>query len=714
MDRRERDGSPEISLFFKEIPIDFMADPGEDLKKVLEFREKMNADKKILYEKFSEPQDMEKLGRRCITKYVQEEIRTADESSESDEVRTKRADSDPEKSGDDRRSPESSPLSAEGFAFLENLVDKIGQEEAMKDLSASDVARFRLLASSISKPGNEEMDLGVHDLNILFSSRVEGTKLGRREISCLAKLGFRYLSNENVPLWCWYSDLLDFGADIAFVSSCFGANDDETVGAIRVLDALSNELPTDHEYIRREWFINGWFAENSSARVRTAALGYLAKNGTAEDYAVAKKEYDRSDHGTSRKALECMIGILLRSGQETSAQQLVLETQFESLDPDTLQAVLDGFENLETRTLLSGLEHRNVQVRLRTLGALIKRDAINHETAERLSTDSDALVRNKAIAALVKLGRSFTEEEVENILVRPDGSDRKGGEIFERYQLENLKKRPASELTSKIEVSFMYEDAAYFARAERYFAKHAEELRRDVDDAFRTYYKERIRRVEMSFGDFGDRTANLVSRYRNLEDSHRKRLTRQGLDILCRAGRREDLQRVRGNLRSGYAGTSVADVEHLRRHGRWEDISLLANADMPYFGGSVLGGYEDFRDQVAKAILAMGRGHSISRLFAFDMPAIILKKTIELCAESRFSKISDDALYGLLDHESADVRKAASIKAVRAFSTRRIKLILNSYVGRDKYRYYNVIHWLDLGASMPRDEARRVARTTAT
>ena len=233
--RRERDGNPEISLFFKEIPNDFTADPGEDLKKVLEFRKKMNADKKILYEKFSEPQDMEKLGRKCITRYVQEETRTANQFSEPDESRTKRADPQFEKAGEERRNPESSPLSAEGFAFLENLVDRIGQEEAMESLSSTDVARFRLLANCVSKPGNEAMDLGVHDLNILFSARTKGTKLGKREISCLARLGFRHLSNENVPLWCWYSDLLNFGVDLALVSSCFGANDDETVGAIRVV-----------------------------------------------------------------------------------------------------------------------------------------------------------------------------------------------------------------------------------------------------------------------------------------------------------------------------------------------------------------------------------------------------------------------------------------------------------------------------------------------
>ena len=95
------------------------------------------------------------------------------------------------------------------------------------------------------------------------------------------------------------------------------------------------------------------------------------------------------------------------------------------------------------------------------------------------------------------------------------------------------------------------------------------------------------------------------------------------------------------------------------------------------------------------------------------MRPVILKKTIELCAESRFSKISNDTLLKLLNHESPDVRKAASIKAVQTFSVKRIKSILREYVSGDKYRYYNVIHWLDLGASMSRDDARKVARVAA-
>ena len=392
-----------------------------------------------------------------------------------------------------------------------------------------------------------------------------------------------------------------------------------------------------------------------------------------------------------------MLGILHRTDHGNSAQQLVLESQFESLDADTLQAVLDGFENLETATLRLGLEHRNAQIRLKTLRVLLRRGSLNHEMAERLSKDSDASIRHEAVTALEKLGRSFTEEEVKKVLVRPgkqsssgllgsrlSDSDWKGKELFERYRLESLMKRPESELIRKVEGGFMYDDAAYFARAEKYFAKHAEELRRDIDDAFNAYYKERIRRTKATFGGL---SADLVGSHNDLNDFHRKRLTRQGLDILCRAGNREDLQRVRGNLQSGYAGTSKADVEYLGKHGGWEDISLIANADIPNFGGNLLEqeSHEDFRNQVAKVVIDLGHGLPVSELFALEMPTTILKRTISLCAESRFSQISNDFLLSLLHHESEDVRKSASIKAILAFPADRIKLILDEYLGSDSY-----------------------------
>jgi hypothetical protein len=459
--------------------------------------------------------------------------------------------------------------------------------------------------------------------------------------------------------------------------------------------------------------------------VRTAALGYLAKCGTAEDLVIARKEYDRSDYGTSRSALECMLGILLRTGKAKAAQELVLESQFETLNASLLRSVLVGFEGLETPALLLGLEHRNSQVRLRAMKSLHSRGALDLSMAERLTGDSDAQVRSEAVAALLKLGKPFAEEEIKKILVSPKkhprvggllelgsvaSSDRAGEELFQQYQLDALKKLSRAELKKRVGVSLMYDDGAYFALVERYFKNSADELRRHVDDRFRTYFEERIRRIELAFGD-NTTTQDLLKKTKDLKGYLRKNLTRRGLNALCTAQKPEDLQRIRANLRDGYTEASILDAVYLGRHGEWTDIPILANAKGPSVGGSILtmSVDEEFQLEVAKAIISIGKKHSVSDLVTLEMPAAILKKTVELCSEPRFARISGEALIALFNHQSEGVRKAAAVLAVRAFPGKRIKAILHEYIASDKTRYYNIIHWLDLGASMSRDDARKVA-----
>ena len=723
--RRESSEKPEISIYFKHVDDQCLLDPGDELKKVLKFQETIVNEKKILFGKFTTIEKIGILTRKCLN----ENVLRAKNAGESFEGIAKPITFSFEIGKAEGASPKSSPLSVEGLTFLESLVDKFGQEGAMDGISEYDIARFRLLANSISKPGNQEMNLGVHDINTLFSGHSEGVQLGDIEIEGLARLGFQHLSSETVPLWHWYSALSNSRLQVATLSaSGLGANDNEKIGAISVLDALALEIPTNDESIERDWILISWFHENSSANVKCAALNYLAKNGTADDYSIVKKEYDRSNNWTSHSALECMVGILLRTEQRAMARQLILESQFESLAPDMLQAALDGFSNMETSDLLRGLKHRNAHVRLRTLRILLERDSLDCTMAEQLSEDTDPLIRNEAITALQKLGKSFTKEEIKKILVRPqlhhgtllgnstkDGSNRSGEELFSQYQLESLKKYSETELTTMVKASLIYDDVAYFARAERFFANYARELRHNVDDMFGEYVKERIRGIEITLGAL-IAGIDMPKTAKDTEDFYRKKLTRQGLDILCRTCKREDLQRIRGNLQNCYTGASKADAEYLEKHGEWADISLLANTDLlhlvmdlPYMIVK-----EDFQNKVATAILGMGRRHSVSKLLSLDIPAIILKKTIELCTVSRFSKVSQDTLFELLNHELADIRRAASIKSVQAFPVQRIKSILNDYTSSDKYRYYNVIHWLDLGASMSRAEAQKVAEAATT
>ena len=157
-------------------------------------------------------------------------------------------------------------------------------------------------------------------------------------------------------------------------------------------------------------------------------------------------------------------------------------------------------------------------------------------------------------------------------------SDTKGLELYEHFLRDNLRALTEVQLTRRMNRSLLYDDEAYVVRAERYFARHGSRLRFDVDDRFHQYFEAVVERFKDSHQYIA--ANDLLSRFRDMEDFLRKKLTRRGLDILCRIGKPEDLDRIRRNFRCHYAGRSIADVEFLSKRGNRTDVSLLANANM--------------------------------------------------------------------------------------------------------------------------------------
>ena len=719
LDRCQSSSKPEIALFFKVIPDEFFEDPGSDLTRVLDFKNDIVQQKNVLYQNFSTTPEMEQLARKCLATYVS---RAKAIDVEPDDIRTKPRDTTQDDPSEPRLPADSSPLSAHGSHFLAELVDKLRQEHAPDDLSAFDIARFRLLASSISKPGNDDIPIGVHDLNLLYSAQFLGVTLGARETLRLLQSGFHYFSTENVPIWRWYAALSKHPIDVAIPAALTGDTDEERIGAIAVLTALGREFSFNNTDERRHWFVESWFSETSPASVRTAALKYLKKMGTVEDYFLAEEEYDRNDGRTSNIALECMTAILMRSGQLPEMYELLSKSSLESLDHAVLDVLNDYLAKADSHDLLASLEHRNAQIRLCALKLLVHREAFNLQPLERMCTDADASVRYEALMSLSARGKSFTEDEARTILVVPKKRtvlgipsktsdldvDFTGMEYFERYRSASLQQLSEPELTSRVEASRSLVSLSYFVRAELFFPKYGAELRHHIDDSFSTYFEDRTQRIET-----GLFTRTLLKGMPGQEEYHRKQLTRKGLDILCRKGKKEDLQQIRKHLETGWVGISKADVEYFAKHGEWSDIELLCRSREEYIGSIFsTGNRGEFHRGIAISVIKMSRRQSVAGLLALNIPPNILTRVIKLCPHTRFTKISREAFLNLLDHEAEDVRKAAVRKGISVFTVKQIRSILREYASDDKHRYYNVIHWLDLGASMSRADARKVVRST--
>ena len=272
IERRKTDGRPEISLYFKKVKDELLSDPGDELKKVIEFKENIVSNKTVLYQEFSDVSEIEKYVRKCISKYVND---VKEKESEIIKSKNEKPDTPTGTGGEVAQARNvSSPLSPEGFHYLEEFMEKIQDDESLENITACDIARFRLLSNTVSKSGNNERALGVHDLNLLFKNK-EQLDFGQREVNGLMKFGLQNISNENTPFWHWYSK--DQEAINIDLYSAFGENDSEKIGALHVMNWLDIKIPKQegrkNEIIKLEWF-----SEKTNSDVRNAALDYLSNN----------------------------------------------------------------------------------------------------------------------------------------------------------------------------------------------------------------------------------------------------------------------------------------------------------------------------------------------------------------------------------------------------------------------------------------------------
>ena len=84
---------------------------------------------------------------------------------------------------------------------------------------------------------------------------------------------------------------------------------------------------------------------------------------------------------------------------------------------------------------------------------------------------------------------------------------------------------------------------------------------------------------------------------------------------------------------------------------------------------------------------------------------------IGACTQKGILRLGDEMVLELMNDNDDQVRKVAALRCLEAFPKARLGKLLDVYVDRDEYRYYNVIHWLDLGVTMPRQFVRKIVRS---
>lgn len=712
VERYRKEGKPDISLFFKEVDPDLTRDPGVALKKVLDFKKEINDGKEILYETFSESVAFEKKLRRCLVNYLKR-LRSAERNAAIPESNVP-SERPGVRASDKEKGSAESLLSDEGTRFLRDFSTRLERTNE-SECSARDVARFRLLGNILGRRENDDTVIGAHDCNLLFS--IEPAKeFGKTELRALFRGGLEHFTSENAPIWCWLAALGGLKNGQLQYSSIIGRSEQRCAAALKAMWLLSERIDKG-DLASRSVFVERWLA--SGILVKQAALAYLADFGIVEDVQKIREEYNSNDYQTRKAAAEAIIYIKLRESREIAIRALY-ELQPTSIDKTLVDSLFQKPESIPPELLLEGVEHPDVRVRTAVVAAARRLGVLSPDKAQKLLADADLGVRLLGLEALIDAGNPQTDEQARSILMNGDrkpslfslgGADSES--YVDLYRESVSMSLPISELERLANLpDIIFDRHPYFALAEKQFSKRGRELRQEIDEGFERFIQSKIDALISLVGEGSD-TAN---RLRNLKKGIAAEFVEAGISLLCRKAQPEDIGRIRKALREEGRGNSFPRdlVTFMGKRGEWSDIKLIIGKSslVDYKNFSLLSDVKGNKILVcAAAILSIAKGR-FPEVVRLEMPPDLLAAIVASCADKDFKLLGDDAVLSLLSHEDDAVRRAVALRFIRCSSRDRVRQTLSRYLATQETWYYNVVHWLDMCISIPRDRMLAAAEKT--
>jgi hypothetical protein len=397
--RRRETGVPEIWLFFKDIESGRSADPGEQLRKVMAFRDRLVAERELLFRPFPNTQSWERHLRNALTEYLAElyarnaAIETVSaqgtvppatpEAASSEELPTERPAY--------QQVVQAAKMLAESAGDLDHPLDSIGLQNAIR--------LYLLAAALLYSRGVSTEPLGVHQINATYKHRDEVLPTGDESMMILRTL----LEDRHdvVPGWYWFADLSKESlANILLGRAFVDTNEEVRLGALECLSTLGivPSVPTS------EWPSDSLLGDES-VRVRRAVatlLGTLADNGDAEALEGLRLLEGDSDRGVRGEAIKARLRSVARGDVARAFAESL------ALPGDVLENVNELIEpwlgKVASAALVAALGHPDVNMRRLVSRELLNRGALTEELAERVKEDSSPRVREIGYRALARAG----------------------------------------------------------------------------------------------------------------------------------------------------------------------------------------------------------------------------------------------------------------------------------------------------------------------
>jgi hypothetical protein len=699
IDRRTSSGSPYISLFFKTIDSALESDPGDELKKVLSFRDEIISRRVVLFQKFDNIPGLERRIRRLISAYVQEKHQTRPAPEEDRSPSPNKSEST-----DDVQDTAEVTRDEAAAVFLERVAREARSTEGLSNLSHLETARVRLIGKSLPSQDDDDLPLGVHDANLIFRSTVN-SELSTLEVEGLVRSGLHYYSTKTVPLWRWLvSDASLDLEELATLTTTGTAH--SRAGAIAALAALDEDI-SDIAFPGKEGLLDNWLSDTSSV-VKSAALDYLKTFGVIDDLRRLDPVITGTDYSVRQKGVEAAFNIRAR-GTPEKALEYALSNATLDIPLSVVRLLEPALPALPEATLHQALGHVSSHLRLIVLNELERRGAATEKLLMAMLSDRSAAIRHRALELREQGGSTITEKEAERILIRRRssgaaafiGQEESGDRHFEQHRFQKVLHFGREQLEKEAEGYSVTANDAFLALAHRYYSEYRDELLRAINDRFRSRLVDQNQRRELVFGPDSGTTLST-----DLIEFVGDKLTERAADIILENAGPDQIDNVR-HLMVSYANLSLLKTANYIRHfGSIEDIEALDKLYRAKRGSGLA--WAVFKDSMAVARVIRGlAGSDLQGIDILKLHEDLASAVIHEWPLRSFGKISVDKLKSFLNHESDDIRSAASMRSVEANTQKKLGSVLIDYLSQSGY-FYNVVHWLDCGISLKVKQAKKV------
>lgn len=692
--RRRQTGRPEIWIFLKQIEPEQVDDPGEQLRRVLLFRQQLERENELLFNEFASPEAWRARIHDDLLAYVLQIHEKRRQDAASEQVpRTPVAPETVPPVG--AQSSNGSPAPADLLAILEALtragassVDEL--QAKASSLSKLEIARLFLLAACwMSRIATQE-PLDVHAANLiyLFRNSIQLTPFERGYLirSMVAE------GNAYVPGWYWLKDLAPDRVAAGFRE--IAANDPTSAFRAAFLKMLAKAPGFDVHPIAADEIAELLVADDEG--VVDAALEYAGERGGIElIVTIERAAAEGSAHPT--KAERAILRILFRHDPDGALSRIGRTRQ--SPDRETIESLRRISHELRSETLKQSMDHPDAGLRALAISELAARGEVSEQSAKKFLGDPSPVVRGAAIRALIGFKSSPSSDEVRRLIreAEPKQSGLSLG-LFDRVDVDGLilagfQTLPYEDLEKRIDWFSLDGPTAYQAIASMHLERWTTRLREDLRTDFDQIHKSSVERMREKFGEASN---EIVESWAKLELKQfvNGQFAAAALTAIAEDPEPGDAALARRHLESSHPGARDAAVKVLALTGDDTDIERLTAAAKASYGSVAA--------LAARAAIQLSsRRWEIASRFLDDGNAVLVAAAVE-ALKAELGVIDWEVLEAHLYSTNATIRISVAALFAEALPTKELDALLERYPTKSSTYYYDVVVRLDAALFAPR------------